>query len=181
MSLSDNDIRRKIGIKRVEKGQITTAKTLWGWRMELSSSPEVFSNIGCVVYVTYITETLPGFTEWGRNFMSGLNYNGASFSKRKVRRSISGIRGKKSKMFWDKKTAMIQSEKKKTKTIVWHFIPSTNEILGTLRSATATSTKTPPQLSLLYRKSFAIISSCSRQVVSEYLKNEWAREISGWK
>ena len=42
--------------------------------MELSSSPEVFSNIGCVVYVTYITETLPGFTEWGRNFMSGLNH-----------------------------------------------------------------------------------------------------------
>lgn len=73
---------------------------------------------------------------------------------------------------------MIQSEKKK-KTIVWHFIPSTNEILGTLRSATATSTKTPPQLSLLYHKSFAIISSCSRQAVSEYLKNESAREISG--
>ena len=40
--------------------------------------------------------------------------------------------------------------------------------VGSLRSATATSTKTSPQnITLLYHKPFAIISSCSRLTLSE--------------
>ena len=59
--------------------------------------------------------------------MSGLNYNGASFSKRKVRRSFSDIRGKKSKDFSDKKTAMIQSEKKtKNNCLAFHSVHKWN-------------------------------------------------------
>ena len=57
-------------------------------------------------------------------------------------------------------------------------------ILGTLRSATATSdsTKTSPQnTTLLYHKTFVIIPSCSRHtLIAKYPKNELVREILGW-
>ena len=54
---------------------------------------------------------------------------------------------------------------------------------GSLRSATATSTKTSPQnITLLYHKSFAIIPSCSHLTLSvKYPRNELVREISEWK
>ena len=55
--------------------------------------------------------------------------------------------------------------------------------IGSLRSATATSTKTSPQtITLLCHKSFAIIPSWSRLTLSvKYPRNELVREISEWK
>ena len=63
------------------------------------------------------------------------------------------------------------------------YLKCRNEWLGSLRSATATSTKTSPQnITLLYHKSFAIIPSCSRLTLSvKYPRNELVREISEWK
>ena len=53
-----------------------------------------------------------------------------------------------------------------------------SEILGTLRSPTATSTKTSSQnTTLLYHKSFVIIPSCSRHILlAKYPENELVRE-----
>ena len=52
-------------------------------------------------------------------------------------------------------------------------------VVGTLRSPTATSTKTSSQnITLLYHKSFVIIPSCSRHILlAKYPENELAREI----
>lgn len=58
--------------------------------------------------------------------MSGLNYNGASFSKRKVRRSFSGIRGKKSKDFLDKKMLWSKVKKKKNNCLAFHSVHKWN-------------------------------------------------------
>ena len=53
-----------------------------------------------------------------------------------------------------------------------------SSILGTLRSPTATSTKTSSQnKTLLYHKSFVIIPSCSRHILlAKYPENELVRE-----
>ena len=53
-----------------------------------------------------------------------------------------------------------------------------NEISGTLRSPTATSTKMSSQnTTLLYHKSFVIIPSCLRHILlAKYPENELVRE-----
>ena len=62
---------------------------------------------------------------------------------------------------------------------VLHFVSVCIIILGTLRSPTATSTKTSSQnTTLLYHKSFVIIPSLSRHILlAKYPENELVREI----
>ena len=71
---------------------------------------------------------------------------------------------------------------KKVKSLnLTSVVPSvTRLVLGTLRSPTATSTKTSSQnTSLLHYKSFMIIPSCSRHILlAKYPENELVRE---WK
>ena len=59
------------------------------------------------------------------------------------------------------------------------FHVKAQRILETLRSPTATSTKTSSQnITLLYHKSFVITPSCSRHILlAKYPENELVREI----
>jgi len=54
-------------------------------------------------------------------------------------------------------------------------------VLGTLKCATTTSTKTLPQnITLVYHKSFAVIRSCSSHtLLAKYPINELVREMAG--
>lgn len=85
----------------------------WGWKEGLSwnslmhKSIQVFSNMGCVLYVTYITHyqvSLNGvaiscldWLQWGFVFEK----KSTSFIFGHKRKSFSDIRGNKSKDFWD--------------------------------------------------------------------------------
>ena len=93
----------------------------------------------------------------GSQFHDWVDYNGASFSKRKVHRSFFNISEKKIRDFSENKTAVIQSNKNRQKlTIDLHFVSFGSKTITCYTSHVSFPVRHP----LLLTKLFPAKSDC---------------------